>query len=296
MGNPSGSKQKTSPIPCSSPLASRSEVEPELFAQDSEDDLKLAVDFGATFTIVAFCKPKEAEFRGRPQFHVLRNYAFDPMPIPGDSEKGVPSESYYPPNSIAPDRQTQANGSIEIVSDDSTDLPTLISQTVRPGYLWGNEIDEELRAAGTARYEQMSKHRIQGMKLMLDKRRVTKRWKHKTRKVIGTLQTQNDKIFKKELDVICDFLTAVLIHARLELEADYSLHANSQVEYIFTIPPSFEGRSMETAFMEALKRSGLPVAPVTRRHKIFVVDEAEASASYVIHDQQVQVCSSYWIN
>jgi hypothetical protein len=293
MGNPSGSKQKTPPTACSFPLVSIPEAGPELFARDSEDDLKVAVDFGATFTIVAVCKPKEAGSRGRPEFHVLRNYAFDPTPIPDDSEKGVPTESYYPPNSIALDRQTKTNGSIEIVSDDSTDLPSLISQTIRPGYLWGNEVDKELRAAGAARYEQLSRHRIQGMKLMLDKRKATKKWRHKTRRVIGTLQTQNDKILKQELDVICDFLTAVLIHARLELERDYSLHANSQVEYVFTTPPSFEGRSMETAFMEALKRSGLPVAPATRRHKTFVVDEAEASASYVVHDKQIQVFGSY---
>lgn len=292
MGNPSGSKRKISPIPCSLPSASRLKTGPELFARDSEDDLKLAVDFGATFTIVAVCKPKETGSRERPEFHVLRNYAFDPTPFPGDSEKGVPSESYYPPNSIAQNRHTKTNGSLEVVSDHLTDLPTLISQTIRPGYLWGNEIDKELRAAGTARYEQMSRDRIQGMKLILDRRNVTKKWRHKTRKAIGTLQTHNDKIFKQELDVICDFLTAVLIHARLELERDYSLHAGSQVEYIYTIPPSFEGRSMETAFMEALKRSGLPVAPATRRHKTFVVNEAEASASYVIYDQQIQVCSS----
>jgi hypothetical protein len=293
MGNPSGSKRKISPVNCSSPLASRPRTGPELFARDSEDDLKLAIDFGATFTIVAVCKPKEAGSRGRPEFHVIRGYPFDPSPNPDNSEKGVPSESYYPPSSIAPDRENNAKGPVKDVDNRSTDLPTHITQTIRPGYLWGNEIDKELRAAGRARYEQISKHRIQGMKLMLDKKEVTKKWRHKTKTVIGTLQTHNDKIFNQELDVICDFLTAVLIHARLELERNYSLHANSQVEYVFTIPPSFEGRSMETAFMESLKRSGLPVAPATGRHKTFVVNEAEASASYVVHDRQIKACRSY---
>jgi hypothetical protein len=292
IDNMGRSKRKTSPVPCSSPLASRPKTGPELFARDNEDDLKLAIDFGTTFTIVAVCKPKEAGFGGRPDFHVIRGYPFDPTPNPADLEKGVPSESYYPPNSIAPDRENKTKDSLENVSDHSSDLPTLIAQTIRPGYLWGNEIDKELRAARTAEYEQIRKHRIQGMKLMLDTRKVTKKWRHKTKTVIRTLQTHNDKIFNQELDVICDFLTAVLIHARIELERNYWLHASSQVEYIFTIPPSFQGRSLETAFMEALKRSGLPVAPATCRHKTFVVNEAEASASYVVHDQQIQVYSS----
>ncbi|KAF2178402.1 hypothetical protein K469DRAFT_695689 [Zopfia rhizophila CBS 207.26] len=264
---------------------------------DSIDDFKIAVDFGATFTTVAFAKPKERNGDETPALYVIDNFPSDPYPdVP--NKAGVPTQSWYPPRGRRATRQEKPQTpSLEVEEERRTDkIDDSIFQRgdtianfndkVCPGYRSGWEIQEMYKSHDPSVRDAIKGGLVTWLKLQLDSRSLTKELRNELNDVLQNLKDM--KLIEKTEDVIRDFLTAILSHTKEELEHSHGLTDHSKIEFIFCVPVAWRTRSraiMGKAFIEALDKAGFKATNANGRHNVFMVNEAEAAATYALTDR-----------
>lgn len=277
-GPPKGVPKRVSKGP------STSKNKPVIFATapDCDDRLKVAIDFGATYTVAAVCNPKAQSDYGKPIIHVVSGYPQEPHSETGISLRGVRTVTSYLEQDDTQRDRTHGTGGRYPVNVESTTM----AQGLPSGFQWGYPVGQTQRDFIGDLARQCE---IQGMKILLDsnERGETREVKANLRESLGKLITR--RIIPNEEAVIRHFLVAFFAHLKTVLENDHGLTPLSQVEYIFTIPAIFEARRLEKIMQTSLGLAGLPRAPATGEYKFFTVSEAEAAAQYAVPKSQLQV-------
>jgi hypothetical protein len=208
----------------SSPSVSDSEHQHATF----EEDYKICIDFGTTFSTVAYiCKDFDGEVDS---IHTISQYSKDPLA--SQACRQIPSESYYPrprPQQEEPASSLGDNSEGHMMYDSIFQLAgnAVTNDTICPGYLHGYEVQEVL---GTLQLEPNSasdgnESRVSFMKLLLDEGAVTEGLRTRLTKVVDRLK--QDQVISSSADVITDYLTVLLLHTRRQLEMRYGFESSN---------------------------------------------------------------------
>jgi hypothetical protein len=272
----------------------------------------IAVDFGTTFSTVAYAKVTESTREtGLSLLSVecIDGYP-DDRPLPGSStldalKPDVPSELWYGPKSQPPDDEPDDEDVMDTdsgsntprssseIGDDGNNFQEQESRTLDALY-WGFGVQKlvteiDVQKDGTKR--------ISRFKLMLDENNErTRNVTDELRPILKNLKKL--KLIKDNADVISDYLTQLFIHTKNKLQQNDDFSTMNQVEIVLCVPavwPAKACRTMEKAMSIAAKNSGLGKLENGNLCNLFLVSEPEAAAACVIaeHGHGVLVSVSW---
>ena len=262
----------------------------------------VAVDFGTTFSSVAYCRVTKAmKEEGSPlnlgKVQCIQNYPYD-RPLPGtryrrEPREDVPTELWYTtlPPSISREARSEPDGSesmdwarFDDDGDDDEDEQVATNPRQRLGApYWGFGVQDQLRQASLAKNDACWMKRF---KLLLEN-------SEHTEHVRGTLketarELKRAKLIEKDTDVISEFLTRLFSHTKHELrrqERDYN--DSTPIEFVLCVPPLWSPKAcriMQTAMSVAIQHSGLSGLADAEVDNLFIVSEPEAAAAYVLEE------------
>ncbi|KAF2020703.1 hypothetical protein BU24DRAFT_469468 [Aaosphaeria arxii CBS 175.79] len=241
-------------------------------AADFEEDYKISVDWGTTFTTVAYVKRGvDIETCGISTLPSLTSFS-----MTTDPARQIPTESYYPPTIL--DSELQPEHESHGPNDQDT-VPC-------PGYLHGWEVQETLGTEYTEEEEEnhnISDGRLSRMKLLLDNTEFTREIRDTLETKIGGLKKRN--IVRSSFDVITHYLTVLLCQLKEFLQTHEGFHDRSTAELIISVPVSWTPKANNTmcqCMIEAMRRSGVGLNEHNSVPKLFMVNESEAAATYAL--------------
>ncbi|KAF1950920.1 hypothetical protein CC80DRAFT_597796 [Byssothecium circinans] len=237
---------------------------------DSDDDLKISLDFGATNSIVAVYNRRLLSANGRPYIHVIGNFAGEPN-WATQSCAGVPSVvAYRTPHRPTSDRDTPST-----IGEDDYDA----EQDEARGFLWGYEAQEPLYLSDShPRWVCVEAFKAE---LSDDDDQDAMRLRQEVQEKLRML-----KEFGIEKDismVIVDFLTALLLHVKECLLSRHGFTPRTQVEWSMSIPEGFNAPKFVRLMTKALKEAEFHPCPSTNHHKFFFVQDSDAASHYIAH-------------
>ncbi|OJJ45229.1 hypothetical protein ASPZODRAFT_548791 [Penicilliopsis zonata CBS 506.65] len=274
----------------------------------------LAIDFGTTFSSLAFAVLHPGD---RPlgftanDVHCITDFP-DAQISSGGKRNEVPSQSWYPMLNCASNNKTSSSSSnttyidlensdydsgFEVQSDESgtedgfspdtnyRERPAVpqrwrraFSLEDKRNYFWGFSVDKELQYGDQ---ERRGHKRISRSKLLLDTSEHTEALRNDLRTTLSNLE--ESRIIVNDLDVIEDYLTVLLHHAKIELTHRHGLCTEDTIELVLCVPVVWTRsacRSMQTSITNAAFRSQL-VEPKGLK-EIYVVSEPEAATAQVL--------------
>jgi hypothetical protein len=272
--------------------------------------LMVAVDFGTTFSSVAFTRLDENP--SRENLH-LRNVSCITR-YPGDLPSAifawqyreeVPTELWYnlrrPLNQIELDRvnqeisqaesrrdATDAESTIESpisLSDDDSEEedPELIEEQLRESeaLFWGFGVQRHLSNIDISKD---TSRRLTRFKLMLDEE------SRETDKIRGEItplldKLKRTKIIRQKEDVISDYLEQLFKHTKQRLRDLKEYNDNTHIEFVLCIPAVWPAKAcliMQTALIEAAKNSEFGALVDNSLDNLFIVSEPEAAAACIL--------------
>ncbi|KAF1949105.1 hypothetical protein CC80DRAFT_497783 [Byssothecium circinans] len=276
------------------------------------DRLIIAVDFGTTFSSVAYVRLK----RDQPttaitlsDIQCIGEYpGYSPPPGIPSNRWDVPTELWYDPvgggarqdhisgGTTAPQdsdgsSEHDSGGEDSLSNDDdseyedgvieTTELEGQVRQPVRPGkQYWGFEVQEQLRMRDIPKKEARPLSRF---KLMLDEKWETKEVRDGLKSTLQALKKR--KFVKQETDIYTHYLTHLLRHAKQQLELSGILQRDVTVEFVLCVPakwPSKGCRIMQAAMKEAVNEAGLGDQASDSVANLFMISEPEAAAACVL--------------
>ncbi|KAI4658178.1 uncharacterized protein J4E79_007160 [Alternaria viburni] len=226
-------------------------------------DYRIALDFGTTYTTIAFAK------KGEPQasIHTIDGFLEDRcLSLNG---RQVPTESVY----------------IRVPSKSATSLTKHRRKTspVRFRRLHGWEAQRWLETPQPN--EELIAH-IRRMKLLLDNGTWTQDAKSDAQKQVARLKAH--RLVHSERDIIQHILKYYLEHIRKTLARDYGFDNRSSVELTFCVPvcwTSMANAVMSDCIETAMRDSAFGLDRDESGDysvNLFMVNEAEAGASYAL--------------
>lgn len=278
--------------------------------------LVLAIDFGTTFSSVAFRKTDDVDRRlelGPRDIQCINRFPYDPTKYSVSREE-VPTESCYSKSNkrrgkhgaTSSDQFAPAypldSGSEEQETDSIFDLPvnrgdSEIPTGQRDEYLWGYRVRRESGpdTDGGPTSKTISKTRIVRSKLILDVSPLTADIRAGLLKSISILKQKH--FIRKDTDIIIDFLTHLLQHTKSQLIKYHSFDESVPVEFVVCVPVAWEGpawHKMQTAVTQAVKRAAFSELSSSSVQNMFMVSEPEAAAASVLSTSssvEVSLCS-----
>jgi hypothetical protein len=293
------------------------------FFREPGPDFVVGIDFGTTFTTVAFVKPKV----NRNEIITIENFSADPEP--SRVGRQVPTECWYPLTPRSPfeedTREEEIESYIENVPrmtefDESIfqstiDCPADDKNPICEGYLHGYEVAPYLNLLSAPGKGDQDGVHLTWMKLMLDRTDHTKDIRSELDQKLDLLKRVNR--IRTNSDVIRDFFIVTIRHTIRELERHHGFTSesegmiafcgqnsetdilNSLVEVVISVPVCWAATSnfiMSKAVNEAMWRTGFGVSTDSASLNLFIVNEAEAAATSCLRAQQhnlrVRVLSS----
>ncbi|ORY16547.1 Hsp70 family protein-like protein [Clohesyomyces aquaticus] len=279
--------------------------------QGSNGRLIIAVDFGTTFSSVAYVrleKDQNPEDVTLDDVRCINNYP-DYRPQPGvlDLRQDVPTEIWYDPNA----KQTPPNQASTYPEDDvsdydqreghfsSSDYDSDLGEQEniqatssngrthikapwverRPRY-WGFGVQKQLNMVDIPKAEES---RIARFKLLLDQKKETERVRLGLAPIFSTLRRR--RFIKKDTDVITHYLTHLLQHTKNELQILGQLEGSIPIEFVMCVPakwPAKGCRIMQDALKTAVKEAGMGNKADDGVCNLFIVSEPEAAATSVL--------------
>jgi hypothetical protein len=201
-----------------------------------EEEFKVAIDFGTTFTAVAYVVPG---FDPENLHEILTIKKFPNDPFPSNEGRQVPTESWYPNRpgrgrkrkhrdiSVMP--STENVYGVGILDDDifgtDSDIP-LNNDVVCAGYLHGFDVQDQLGKSIADSPTYTRDRRVSRMKLLLDNSPLTEELREELKIVLDNLK--RDKLIKKNEDVIRDYLAVVMLHTKERLETYHGFNSQSK--------------------------------------------------------------------
>ena len=293
----------------------------EMTNADSLQKLIVALDFGTTFSSVAYARITES----MPQNGLSLDEVNCVTMYPGDrasSDKrrawepreDVPTELWYPPKQSVRGQEAdhrssntqrvQPDHAMAVDSDSSSDItimpsdedeppaapsapiPVNANLTSRP--YWGFEVQKELKRADVPK-DNMG--RIARFKLMLDEE--NKRTEQIRQDLSRTLRAlKYSKQIKKSTDVITEYLLQLFLHTRNELQALEDFSDQTPIEFVLCVPAVWPGKAcriMQEAISAAAQRSGLRSSGNDSLSNLFIISEPEAAAACVLEENDMEI-------
>ncbi|KAK4120042.1 hypothetical protein N657DRAFT_580665 [Parathielavia appendiculata] len=278
----------------------------------SSKRLLMAVDFGTTYSAIAYVAleggPEEsAGDLDLTHICTIQNYPDDATfgALDDEMRSEVPTEVIYPLDRdfrqkeglLAIGRQNQleevpepAIGEVKADSDNplaifgaqGANYSDQMSVDETSSFRWGYGVHETWDRFAT--HADPNNRPLARFKLLLD----NSDWTQTVRDDLGvTLQElKRRRIIKDPCDVIADFLTCLLRHAKTELEnAGYD--DSYKMETILCVPAIWSQkacRNMQTAMARAMGQAGFAGVDVQNNNidNLFIVSEPEAAAAFVL--------------
>jgi hypothetical protein len=273
----------------------------------SSDRLVIAVDFGTTFSSVAYARIKANEpttSLGLKDIKCISNYPDDPLNTLGASRErreDVPTELWYkvkPPTRRTPRKKVLVEQvEEEEVSSDADDVssyhdsddeahpivePEVTEHESRSEdqVYWGFGVQEQLQRIDVPKD---GTRRITRFKLMLDASERTYRVRMEVGHTIRRLKARN--LISHETDVFVDYLQRLLGHTKNELIRMDDYNEQMPIEFVLCIPavwPAKACRVMQSALKTAVQESGLGKLSSNTLENLFIMSEPEAAANCVL--------------
>ncbi|KAH8685484.1 hypothetical protein BGZ60DRAFT_365995 [Tricladium varicosporioides] len=270
------------------------ETEATIEYSSASECLIIAVDFGTTFSSVAYATvstdtPRDALdikcISSYPDNRHITNSTYDPE----SSREDVPTELWYNLNARKNGKTTASHTSGELCdsgadySNDSEMDGEFTDDEDREydRLFWGFGVQKHLRKMDIPKD---GTTRLTRFKLMLDE------GSSETNDVRNEILPILKKLKKKEVvrevaDLIRDYLEQLFIHTKAELQGLKLLRNNTSIELVLCVPavwPAKACRIMQTAMFEAVQLSGLGSWMNNRLDNLFIVSEPEAAAACVL--------------
>ncbi|RYC58125.1 hypothetical protein CHU98_g8073 [Xylaria longipes] len=267
--------------------------------------LIMGIDFGTTCSAVSFIALKaEEQAEHAPQIRIqsIKNYPEDMNDSAGDPMRlEVPTEVIYPL-----DRHFRKKARLEMAAQDHIDQNEETEDSSQGGYWvgdpmqvdqdeddsmddgdsrdfqWGYSVHTAWRFRDT--HMDTGTKALTRFKLLLHNDAQTETARNHLAPIIERLKAH--KIIKSHLDVIADYLTCLLRHAKTELRMQ-GLYDGYNVEVVLCIPAIWKQqacRDMQTALASALQAADFKTVDVQNNsiNNLFIVSEPEAAAAHVL--------------
>lgn len=269
------------------------------------DRLILAVDFGTTFSSIAYARVKAHEDPATLSLRDIKcisGYPDDPLDTLSSGagpRLDVPTELWYdvppprrrgrfpkPPASPEPEenRFDKSGTSSDSDSDDevrSGIIPsTEVGQNQRDHVYWGFSVREHLQRMDIPEH---GTNKISRFKLYLNKVDATEDVSQEVGQTLRKLKSQ--KMISHDADVFVDYLKRLFEHTKNELIQLGEYAEDTPVEFVLCVPavwPSKACRTMQAALTAAVKESGLGQTISGSLDGLFIMSEPEAAATCVL--------------
>lgn len=281
---------------------------PDELLIDSDDEnaskrLIVSIDFGTTYSAVSYIalsKTQRVDHVSSRDIRSIKNYPGDKNPEEGSQmKKEVPTEVMYP---LDPQFRSRANLSRPIstrrsstCSDyeparneadaikteyDGYDIPMMVSDS--RDFKWGYRMHEAWGRPAT-HFRQTSKA-MSRFKLLLDQNPETQIVRDSLRLTLKHLTSK--KIVESEVEVIADFLTCLLRHAKSQLQS-LRLYEDYEVEMVLCVPAIWTQkacRDMQIALLIAMRSAEFKGVDPSHKaiENLFIVSEPEAAAAFIL--------------
>lgn len=274
-------------------------------ASQPYDRLIIAVDFGTTFSSVAYAKIKAYEHPatlGLRDIKCISGYPDDPLDTLSSGagpRLDVPTELWYEvppprqrgrfpkppaspePEEIGPDESSTSSDSDSDDEVSSSVIPTTeLGQKQREHVYWGFSVREHLQRMDIPEY---GTNKISRFKLYLNKVDATEDVSQEVGQTLRKLKSQ--KMISQEADVFVDYLKRLLEHTKTELIQLGEYAEDIPIEFVLCVPavwPSKACRTMQAALTAAVKESALGRTISGSLDGLFIMSEPEAAATCVL--------------
>ncbi|KAF2181387.1 Hsp70 family protein-like protein [Zopfia rhizophila CBS 207.26] len=285
-----------------------------------EDRIVIAIDFGTTFSSVAYTvlpkdvPPEKINIRS---VKCIGNYpGYEPPPGVPDVRQDVPTELWYDdgrlwtrrdrPTNRADDDQHPDGENEESSSSDDDLSESEQSQfeddggleanaatqhrnarTIPATQYWGFGVQQKLSMTDIPRDEARPLTRF---KLNLDRKKETDDVRTDLRTILKALSKK--KIIKSDTDIYAHYLTHLLKHTKEQLLLSNELYQDMLVQFVLCVPakwPMNACRIMQTALEEAVKEAGLSEQANRSVHNMFMISEPEAAAECILAEARSEL-------
>jgi hypothetical protein len=267
-----------------------------------DEEYKVAIDFGTTFTAVAFVLPG---FDPENLHDILTIKKFPNDPFPSNEGRQVPTESWYPNRpgrgkkrkqrdiSIMP--STEKDDQVGMLDDNifgaNSDVPPSYNDAVCEGYLHGFDVQDQLGRSITDSPTYTRDRRVSRMKLLLDNSPLTEGLREDLKLVLDSLK--RDKLIKKDEDVIRDYLAVVMFHTKERLETYHGFNSQSKGMVPFNV--SLQGLLLIVLKPQwRLSFAFLSVGPRVQTQPWRIVLEKQCTKRNLVSVTGIQFLGSLW--
>ncbi|KAH7378746.1 hypothetical protein BKA66DRAFT_610262 [Pyrenochaeta sp. MPI-SDFR-AT-0127] len=281
-----------------------------------EDRIVIAIDFGTTFSSVAYTilpKGMRAEDVNVRRVKCIGNYpGYDPLPGIQEPRQDVPTELWYDEERLRPQRDHFSNAAhdeeqshSENEPSDSDDGPSEGEEsqfeddggreakvstpekkvhTSGVTQYWGFGVQQRLSLTQIPRDDARPLSRF---KLNLDEKKETEDVRADLKDILKALTRK--RIIKSPTDIYAHYLTHLLKHTKEQLILSNELHPHMLIQFVLCVPakwPMNACRIMQIALEEAVKQAGFGEQANHSVHNMFMISEPEAAAECILAEEK----------
>lgn len=289
---------------------------------NTTDTLIIALDFGTTFSSVAYTRVEKGM---RPEdlqidsIRCIENYS-DYLPPPGmwEPRQDVPTELWYDTNAqqiqnsqslgssqVEPDSSHPNEYDVHNDEDSSSTYDSMdeagIDELEGEGQdetkreskaqYWGFGVQRQLKRMDIPKEDA---RRISRFKLLLDQNIATKDVREGLAPILKSLR--NKGIIRTDTDIFTDYFTHLLQHTKAELRKSGYLEDGIPIEFVLCVPAKWSSkgcRVMQTSMRRAVEESGLGNEAENGVCNLFILSEPEAAAACVLAEQHNALLVSF---
>ncbi|KAK4240612.1 hypothetical protein C8A03DRAFT_13115 [Achaetomium macrosporum] len=283
---------------------------------DLSKRLIMAVDFGTTYSAIAYVALEEGESAGYldpARIRTIQNYPDDATfgSLDDEMRSEVPTEVIYPldrdfrkreglvagrkedqpgdvppTGTVEPEALGGPGNRLAIFGPQCNYDPDQMSIDERTSFRWGYGAHELWGMSAT--HADPKNKPLGRFKLLLDNSPRTQAIRDELNETLHELKRK--RIIKDPHDVIADFLTCLLRHAKSELESA-GFDDSYRLETVLCVPAIWSQkacRDMQTAMAKAMGQAGFQGVDVENNsiENLFIVSEPEAAAAFVLAESR----------
>jgi molecular chaperone DnaK (HSP70) len=271
-------------------------------AQPKSPEFVLAIDFGTTFSSVAFVRLESKaqanlitpeaikcidHFPGVPGLSadVAKSFQSVPTELLCYTQKGkkdqsdIVSSNSDSRRSMELDWESSSSGDSDEEREEHTTSPSVSYDRVRDS-IWGWGVHTRLEKSESMPQELIH---LTNFKLQLDEGKSARDLRSKSARDLKALKPA------KVVDIISEYLGQLLKHTKTRLAEFHGLRDDSSVEFVLCVPTSWSDRAcrtMQVALTTAIKTSQLVTLKQDVIKDLFIVSESEAAATYALEDRK----------
>jgi hypothetical protein len=294
----------------------------------TEDRMIIAIDFGTTFSSVAYTvvprgvSPEDIDYR---RVRCIDKYpGYEPPPGVRDFGQEVPTELWYDDGSVAErlrnlsygteDRrgihdhsdpeesssgdddvpgQDDSRSGIDSGSEEPATAQRKSTRTTPAVQYWGYQVQQKLNTSNVPKDEARPLARF---KLSLEHKGETDGIRAEISTIVQTLMRK--RVLKNETEVYKHFLSHLLKHTKDQLMATNELKPHMYIQFVLCVPakwPTRACRIMQTALEEAVIEAAISDSAEKSVQNMFMISEPEAAAECILAEARSELyVSTSW--